>query len=354
MNNIQLNQLEATLQEREKTGQFSGVVQIAQGDQTIFSHAYGFANRPWHVKNRIDTRVEIASLTKLFTAVAILQLIDQGKLEFETAVIPFLGITDSPISAEVTVSHLLTHSSGIADDAEEEAGEDYADLWKQQPNYAVTELIDFLPNFIHKEPNFLPGTGVRYNNVAYILLGLMLEKVTDINYRDYVRQHIFAAAEMTSSDFFHMADVHDHVAESYTAVTNEQNETIGWQRPIYMRPPIGSPDGGAYTTAPDMVRFMLALRHGRLLSPTLTQLIQTPQVNYLERETYNTKYGFGPFFVFDKEDKLMFYLGQGEDNGVSSKAVYFPDQEVTAVLLANQDFCTWPLVWEIHRTLLQG
>lgn len=350
MDSDQTKRLDKTLQTRADNEQFSGVVQLSQGNKIIFKKAVGYANRPWRVKNSVDTRFEIASLTKLFTAVAILQLIDQRQLGFDTAVIPFLGISDTTISHDVTVYHLLTHSSGIADDAEEEAGEDYADLWQNKPNYAVTELAHFLPQFIHKTPNFPPGTAVRYNNVAYILLGLMLEKATGSNYRDYVRRHIFSAAGMRRTDFFHMADVHDEVAESYTAVTTETGNRK-WQRPIYMRPPIGSPDGGAYATAADMTAFMQALRDGRLLSAEMTQAIQSPQIAYRERETYRTRYGYGPLFVFDKADHLSFYLGQGEDNGVSSKAVYYPDAGVTAVLLANQDYCTWPLVWQIQRLL---
>jgi CubicO group peptidase (beta-lactamase class C family) len=351
MNSKQIQQLDMSLQTLAKDEAFSGCVQLVHQTEIVFCKAYGYANRPWKVPNSVETRFEIASLTKLFTAVAVLQLIEQGLLGFETAVIPFLGLSDTAISPEVTVSQLLTHSSGIADDAEEEAGEDYADLWQDKPNYSVTELVDFLPSFIHKKPNFAPGEGVRYNNVAYILLGLMLEKATHMSYRNYVRQHVFAASGMHHSDFFHMADVHDVVAESYTAVTDETGVSR-WQRPIYMRPPIGSPDGGAYTTVADMSLFMQAVHDGRLLSPELTQAFQTPQGNYLERDTYHTKYGFGPLFIFGKEDNLMFHLGQGEDNGVSSKAVYFPDQGVTAVLLANQDDCTWPIVWEIHDLLL--
>ncbi|MCP4360150.1 MAG: beta-lactamase family protein [Chloroflexi bacterium] len=349
---MNVDKLGQILQEREANQKFSGVVRLTQGRRELFAGAYGYANRPWRVKNRVDTRFEIASLTKLFTAVTILQLIDQGKLTLQTAVIPFLQMTNTFISEEVTVAHLLTHTSGIADDAEEEAGEDYADIWKTQPNYGVTELVDFLPNFIHKQPNFPPGTGIRYNNVAYILLGLMVEKETGLRYRDYVQQYIFAPTGMTRSGFFHMADVHEEVAESYTAVTLANGRTA-WQRPIYMRPPMGSPDGGAYTTVGDMDLFMTAVRDGRLLSPELTQALQTPHADYAERETYNTKYGYAALFLFDKADNLLFYLGEGEDNGVSSKAVYFPEQRVTAALLANQEFCTWPLVWEIHRLLAE-
>ena len=181
----------------------------------------------------------------------------------------------------------------------------------------------------------------------------MIEKASDLAYRDYIRQHIFSPIGMTRSDFLHLADVHEEVAECYTASVDEAGQTT-WQRAIYMRPAIGSAEGGAYATAQDIGLFMQAVRDGRLLSPKLTQAFFTPQVRYYERETYDLKYGFGMLYLFDKQDNLLFYLGQGEDNGSSSKGVFFPAYEVTAVLLANQDFCTWPLVWDIYHFLRES
>jgi CubicO group peptidase (beta-lactamase class C family) len=343
--------LNRILLERERANAFSGVVKITQDGQELFAGAYGYAHRSWGVRNDLGVRFETASLTKLFTAVAILQIIEQNKLSFETPAIPYLEITDSTISDAVTVYHLLTHTSGIADDADEEAGEDYADLWRERPNYMVTQTADFLPQFINKPPNFAPGAGCRYNNVAFVLLGLMLEKATGLSYRDYVRQHIFAPVGMAHSDFLHMADVHEDVAESYTAVKNSTDEITNWRRAIYARPPIGSPDGGAWTTAGDLDLFMTAVRNGRLLSPELTQAFLTPQVLYREHEDFDFYYGYALYFALNKGGEVQFYLGQGEDTGVSAKCVYFPAQNIQAVLLANQDSCTWPLVWELYELI---
>ncbi len=343
--------LNRILSEQEKANAFSGVVKITQAGQPLFSGAYGYANRSWGIRNHLGVRFETASLTKLFTAVAILQLIDQNKLSFKTAAIPYLEIADTTIADSVTVYHLLTHTSGIADDADEEAGEDYADLWQERPNYVVTQTADFLPQFIHKPPNFAPGDGCRYNNVAFILLGLMLEKATGLSYRAYVQQHIFTALGMADSDFLHMADVHERVAESYTAVTNSANEITNWRRAIYSRPPIGSPDGGAWVTASDLDLFMTAVQNGRLLSSELTQAFLTPRVLYREGEDFDFYYVYALYFVLNNAGKVQFYLGQGEDTGISAKCVCYPAQNIQAVLLANQDFCTWPLVWDIYQLI---
>ena len=152
---------------------FSGVIRISQGDQVIVEQAYGLASRTWGIPATVETRFDTASLTKLFTAIATLQCMDRGNFSLDTPVIPFLDLQDTSISNEVTVFQLLTHSSGIGDDSEEEDGEDYADLWKTIPNYSIQQTADFLPQFAHKPPNFPPGAGCRYCNCGFILLGLM-------------------------------------------------------------------------------------------------------------------------------------------------------------------------------------
>ncbi len=166
---------------------FSGVVLITRGKAILYSGAYGYASRTWNIRNTLDIRFDTASITKLFTTVAILQLIDRKLLAFETRVIEYLGLEGTKISNEVNVFHLLTHTSGIGDDCEEEAGENYEDLWKAKPSYSIRHTEDFLPQFIYKEPNFAPGQSCRYCNCSFVLLGLMIERATGVSYRDYVR-----------------------------------------------------------------------------------------------------------------------------------------------------------------------
>jgi len=133
---------------------FSGAVLITQGAARLFAGAYGYASRAWGVPNKLDTRFDTASVTKLFTAIATLQLIDRELLTFDTPVVERLGLEGTPLSKEVNVFHLLTHTSGIGDDADEEAGERYEDVWKTKANYSVIETRDFLPQFVNKPANF--------------------------------------------------------------------------------------------------------------------------------------------------------------------------------------------------------
>ncbi len=184
--------LDDYFQQRADQDLFSGAVLVTRGRSRLYARAYGYASRAWRVPNTLATRFDTASITKLFTAIATLQLIDAGLLSLDTRVVERLRLDDTPFSKDITVSHLLTHTSGLGDDADEEAGESYEDVWKERPNYSVTETRDFLPQFVNKPANFPPGEGCRYCNVGYVLLGLLIESTSGMTYRDYVREHIFA------------------------------------------------------------------------------------------------------------------------------------------------------------------
>ncbi len=347
-------QLHRYLKEREAQDKFSGVVLITQGDVQRYVAAYGYASRAWNIENTLETRFDTASITKLFTSVATLQLIDQGLLGFDTGVSDFLGLEETTISRDVTVFHLLTHSSGIGDDCEEEDGEVYADLWKLKPNYVVTETVDFLPQFVHKSPNFAPGEGCRYCNCSFVLLGLMIEQLTGMSYRDYVREHVFAPAGMTRSDFFRMDRVHADVAEGCDPLCDAGGNVVGWQRNIYAFPPVGSPDSGAYVTAQDLDRFLRAVQAGELLSPELTEAFLTPQVFYKAQDDWTMMYGYGLWFYVDESDVVVCYQKEGINAGVSGLVRYFPAWDVNVVILSNMEAGVWAPVWKIHDVVVAG
>ncbi|HSJ57444.1 MAG TPA: serine hydrolase domain-containing protein, partial [Anaerolineae bacterium] len=208
-----MQELDTYFRDLEARDEYSGVVLVTRGEERLFAGAYGYASRAWRVPNTLDTRFDTASVTKLFTAVATLQLVERGGLTLDTRAVEFLKLQGTAISPDATVYHLLTHTSGIADDAEEEDGESYEDVWQARPNYAVTQTADFLPQFVYKPANFSPGQGCRYCNCSFVLLGLMIEQVTGQAYRDYVREHIFGPASMMRSDFFRLDHVHEDVAE---------------------------------------------------------------------------------------------------------------------------------------------
>jgi len=332
---------------------FSGAALITQGATRLYASAYGYASRAWRVPNNLDTRFDTASVTKLFAAIATLQLIDRGLLTFDTPVVERLGLEDTPLSRDVTVRHLLTHTSGIGDDADEEAGERYEDLWKAKPNYSVVETRAFLPQFVNKPANFSPGEGCRYCNCGYVLLGLLIETISGMIYRDYVRAHVFAEAAMTASDFFRMDRVNHNVAEGCDPSRDATGQVVGWKRNIYSFPPIGSPDACAYVTVTDLDRFLRAVMAGKLLSPELTRAFLSPQVVHSRRDNWTEMYGYGLRFYVDRSGEVFCFEKEGVNVGVSGTISHFPDQDITATLLSNMEDGVWELAWKIHEMVVE-
>jgi len=349
-----INKLDQLFQQLEDKDEFSGVVLITKGEAEIYSGAFGYASRTWKIKNDLDIRFDTASITKLFTTAAILQLIDKKLLASETSAIGYLGLEGTKISKEVTIFHLLTHTSGIGDDCEEEAGEVYEDLWKTKPNYSVRNTEDFLPQFIYKEPNFASGEGCRYCNCSFVLLGLMIEKASGMPYRDYVRENIFEKARMSHSDFLAMDRVHEKVAEGCDPIRNEDGDIEGWKKNIYSYPPIGSPDGGAHVTARDLDRFLRAVQSGKLLSKELSEAFLTPRIDYREKDGWVMKYGYCLWFYVENDGKIVSYQKEGINAGASGLIRHFPKQDINVVILSNMEEGVWEPIRKIHKLVVDG
>ncbi|MGC4189989.1 MAG: serine hydrolase domain-containing protein [Thermomicrobiales bacterium] len=333
---------------------FSGVCCVVGMGRERYHEAFGLAHRGFSVPNTLTTRFDIASVTKLFTAVATIQCIERGDFALDTPLIPYLGLEGTAIPETVTVFHALTHTSGIADDADEEAGEDYAALFIDSPNYRIRETADFLPNFAYKAPNFPPGEGVRYNNCAFVLLGLAIERATGMTYRDVVRERIFGPAGMTGSDFLAMDFAAPDFAEHYTRIDDAPDGSERWQKNIYSYPPIGSPDGGATVPARDLVRFIDALRNGVLTGEAGRDLLLHPHVDAsepTERDPFRQMYGFGFEFLLDAEGAVVTMQKDGINAGVASILAHYPQTDTTVAILANQDCNVWAMQREL-RTLL--
>jgi CubicO group peptidase (beta-lactamase class C family) len=338
---VALRPVEVLLRELEAANEFSGAVGITQGDQELLLEAFGFASRTWNIPVTVETRFDTASITKLFTAVATLQLIERGAFALDTPVIGYLELEETGVSAAVTPYHLLTHTSGIADDADEEAGERYEDIFRVRPNYSVLETEDYLPQFVGKSPNFAPGEGCRYCNVGYALLGLMIERATGSTYRSYVAEHVFAPAGMNRSGFFRMDVVEPDVAEGVEAIDDDDGATVGWRRNIYSYPPVGGPDGGAHVTVGDLLRFHRAVTDGGLLGPGLTGELLSPKERHSARGAGSHLMGFGFEFETDAADAVRCYWKEGVNVGVSGMLRHYPTENLTCAVLAVGEDAAW-------------
>ena len=332
-------------------GKFSGSVLITQGETTLVEESHGFAHRGFAVPNSAAMRYDVASITKLFTAVAVLQLVEQGKLALDDRITSLIDLSGTAINQDVTLRHLLTHSSGIADDADEEAGEDYELLFTDTPNYRFRQTADQLPHFVHKPGVFTPGEDSRYNNAGFLLAGLALEAVSGLTFHDYVRQHVFERAGMTDADFLALDEINHNLAEHYKRIEDDDGE-VTWRKNIYAYPPVGDPAGGANVTARDLERFLRALQGGELLSAEHTTAMLTPQVKSHDYDDGSECwYGFATQIDVAADGTILAWGKDGQNTGVASNAEVLPDLDVAVILLANIDCNVWALDREIDRIL---
>lgn len=338
--------------------EFSGAVLVRQGETGLFRRAYGFANRTWGVKNRPETRFRIASVGKLFTATAILQLIAAGDLSLDTRVVECLGLEGTKIPPATTVYHLLTMTSGIADWINEESDSfdaEWAQFCRDHPVYLFRSNADYLPIFANQEPYGPLGEKHRYNGAGFILLGLLIEKITGQAYFDYVRERIFAPAGMADTAFLDLDTVVPNVAEGYVAVEDETGQVAGWKKNYYTTTAGPAADGGATSTLDDLRRFVLALRRGVLVSPEWANAMVSPQV--VQRDDndlgFQWRYGFGCFVLLDEAGKVIRWGHTGEEDGVSCRLWHYPQQDVDVVILGNQSSCAGKVAAEVQKLVLR-
>lgn len=340
---MKLEYLQHKLSGEAETERFSGAVLVKKQSQTLAA-SYGSANISEERLNHPDTRFGIASGCKLFTAIAVCQLVEQGKLAFSSKVLDVLnGKEFARFSHDMTVHHLLTHSSGIADYFDEEIMDDYAALWLNQPMYLLRKLQDFVPMFSQHPMKFTPGERFHYNNAGYIMLGLLVEKISGMPFTDYVEQHIFSPCGMKHSGYFALDALPANTAMGYI-----EEADGNWVTNIYSIPVKGGADGGAFVTAPDMQRLWQGLLDHTLLNPELTALLLTPHIHD-DNEEY---YGYGVWITKRNGEALKYHL-MGYDPGVSFHSAFYPASGATVVVLCNKSRGAYPILKVVEEWLLQ-
>lgn len=352
----QSSKLARNLSKRVRENQFSGVVLVRQGETDLFRRAYGYASRTWNIKNTVHTRFRIASVGKIFTAAAIMQLIETGKLNLETPVIETLDLQDTKLPSSATVYHMLTMTSGIADWINEDADDfdaEWAAFCREHPIYLFRSDADYLPIFAQAEPYGPVGEKHRYNGAGFMLLGLLIEKLSSMSYFDYIRRNIFARADMAETDFLDIDDVAPNITKGYVRVKDENGQITGWKKNIYAITAGPAADGGATSTADDLLRFSCALREGRLCSPELVKTMLTPHVleNADGYAGYQWMYGFGCFILLDHEGKIVRWGPPGEEDGVSCHLFHYPQHNLDVIVLGNQTSCAGKVSWAIHEMI---
>jgi len=194
---------------------FRGVVSISENGKSVYKKSFGYADLPNERPNKVDTKFGTASAGKAFVATGIMKLIKDNKLTLESCIGDLLDFNSKTISGEITVKQLLNHTSGIPDYFDESVMDEYAELWVDIPNYRIRTSTDLLPLFINKPMMYKPGEKFQYNNSGYVILGLIIEKVTGIKFDEYLSKIIFEPCGMKNTGYYELDRLPGNCANAY-------------------------------------------------------------------------------------------------------------------------------------------
>ena len=335
------------IDERADQHLFRGVVLVWEDGALAFSHAAGLAHRGHRVPVTLDTRFQVASVTKMVTATTALRLVERGALKLDRPLVDFLPPEYRPAALDNrhTLHHLLSHTSGLANyhDDEDETWASFTSAWDRVPVYHARGPRDVLPLFADLPAVSDPGVFL-YGDANFILTGVLIEWVTGKSFADVATEEVLAPAGMTRSGFFPIDLEPEDMATAYLA-TDDSPET--WRSNIYSVPAGGMPDGGLTTTASDLARLLDAIGSGSLLDPdTVTRMLSPHGFD----ENGVEAYGYGMELVV-VDERVTIYGHGGSDPGVSTMVSHYVDADITVVVLCNQDRGSWAAVQKITEIL---
>jgi CubicO group peptidase (beta-lactamase class C family) len=309
---ILARELDAYLTKSVQHDQFSGTVLLARDGKPLFLRSYGMANYELGVPNGEQTVFRIASLTKQFTAMAIMQLQEQGKLKVDDPICRYLS--DCPAAWQpITISQLLTHTSGIPN---------YSSLpeWDELLSRRDYTPVALVALFRDLPLRFAPGTKYDYSNSGYHLLGLIIERTSGMSWGAYLQRHIFEPLGMAHTGYDDSRALLPNRASGYYSLgTSFINAPI-------ISATVGYAAGGLHSTVGDMLLWDRALAAGKLVSQASMDAIFTPA-----KEGYGFGWRIGERFGRKEMDH------SGSDNGFSTYIIRFPADRLTAIVLSNSD-----------------
>ena len=309
-----LTEIDSLLQEKYPDNAPGATFLISKNGSVIYKKAFGFANLELNAPMKTNNVFKIGSLTKQFTAISILMLMEKGKLNLDDEITKF--IPDYPTNGnKITIHHLLTHTSGIKDYTKVKGLNAIA-----QKDLTPLELIDFSKN----EPiDFVPGEKYKYNNSGYVILGYIIEKVTGQPYADFIEERIFKKLEMTTSQYASQREVIQNRASGYQKKDSYINRMDFSLTLAYSA-------GGLMSTVDDMFKWQEAIKNNILVSKETTEKAFT---NYTLNNGEHTNYGYG-WHIKTINNNQIFEHG-GSLWGFKSMGVYLPDLDIYVIGLTN-------------------
>lgn len=319
--NAMIDELEAYLDRVSRAEAFSGAVLLAKDGETWFKRSYGLADRGLQHPNRTDTKFNLGSMNKMFTAVAVAKLAEQGKLSFTDPLSKYLGEDWLPreVTDAITIEHLLTHTSGLGSYFNETFMKSSRDLYRS--------VDDYKPLVAGDRPSFPPGSDWKYSNTGFLLLGAVIERATGQDYFDHVREQVYQPAGMKDSDCFEMDQVVPNLAIGYSQEIGPGGQPR-WVNNLYKHVIRGGPAGGGFSTVDDLLRFDQAMRSGKLVSAATAELLWSPKPN-------SPEYGYGFGLFGSPSDRVVGHSGGFP--GISATLDMHLDTGFTVIVLANVD-----------------
>ncbi len=308
------------LDERAKSGAFSGVVLVAKNGVPVYSAAYGMADRGRKVPNTADTRFNLGSMNKMWTAVAVAQLVEQGKVDLDATVGRYLpDLPNKSIRETVRVRHLLSHTSGM--------GSYFRNGFLRDKTYAA-RAADIVPFYADDSLSFTPGARMQYSNAGFALLGLIIERVSGKSFYDYMKSNVLDRAGMKHAAY---VDVRPHPTDVAVGYATPEDGGGASKENWDNIEQHSSPAGGAFASAGDLVAFSRALWGGKLVSPALVKEFTTGKVAMGPQMKYAFGFGVGDIGGWRQVGH------NGGIPGANAELMMFPDQGIDVVVLANMD-----------------
>ncbi len=303
---------------------FSGAIAIAKEGTVVYERACGLASRAFNVPNRIDTKFNLGSMNKMFTAVAIAQLVEHGKLAYsELLAKAWPDYPNRAIAERVTIEQLLSHTSGL--------GNYWTDEFSRTSKDRFRTINDFLPLFQDKPLEFEPGSRYLYSNSGFMVLGGVIAHVSGEDYFDYVSEHVYAPAGMVNTDAFEMDHDTRNLAIGYTREGEGGAPHAKLKNNLYLHVVKGGPAGGGFSTVRDLLAFGSALLRGTLISPEQLANLTTPRKWGFPEEDYGLGFGVRRFAG------QRYFGHSGGFFGINSDLWVFPDSGLIIAAMANLD-----------------
>lgn len=324
---------------------FKGNIYIVKNGEVVCESVTGFADLANEIPNTIETKFASASAGKVFVAVAILQLIEQGHIKFDDTLGKLLDIDLHSIDPDVTVKQLLNHTSGVPDYFDETVMKEYEELWMDYPNYKIRHNNDLFPLFINKPMMYEKGERFQYNNSGYVLLASIIEKVTGMYFDDYLKKNIFDVCDMKSTGYYAFDRLPARCANSYIYCS----DTNDFRTNIYSTDVKGTGAGGAFITVKDMVNFWTNLTNGNLISNELVSEMLSKQSGDGD-DAEEGYYGYGVWIIDNPKGTDYAYI-QGFDPGVSFISEYNADKNIISVMVSNYQNNVWQEMRKVRKNL---